>query len=220
MAFWLTQKFCDCSGPIRPGCCPMGWQTVYCSSRFCQPAESRYHPIEGEACASAWALDKCRFFVLGHPDLYLAVDHKPLLAIFGKDQDLGTIVNPRLLNFKLKTMAFNFVPIHIPGKDHVVPDTLSRRNDSPAKNKSGPGVATPTIHNNVMPDYEDTCGAPSWVSQPTEAEIAACDSLEEQVRGQATYNLMSIISEDKKEVAALATRGIEAITCTSRSSLP
>ena len=85
MGCWLTQKFCDCEGPPRPRCCPTGWQTIMVGSRFCTPAESRYHPIEGEACASAWGLDKCRMFVLGDPNLILAVEHKPLLATLGPD---------------------------------------------------------------------------------------------------------------------------------------
>ena len=46
IGWWLTQKHCTCPGNQLPGCCPTGWQTVYVGSRFCSPAESRYHPIE------------------------------------------------------------------------------------------------------------------------------------------------------------------------------
>ena len=130
MGFWLTQKFCQCTGPVRPGCCKTGWQTVYCGSRFCSPAESRYHPIEGEACALKNGLEKCKVFLLGHPNLIVCVDHKPLLATMG-DQELVDIPNPRLLDFKIKSMAFKFTPQYIPGKDHVTPDAFSRRHDSP-----------------------------------------------------------------------------------------
>ena len=112
---WLTQKFCDCLADI-PGCCDSGWQTVHISSKFNSPAVSRYHPIEGEAFAAAWALDKCKLFVLGHQDLVLAVDHKPLLAILG-NQELSDILNPSLMNFKLKSLAYQFKPIYIPGKN-------------------------------------------------------------------------------------------------------
>ena len=126
---WLTQKFCDCEAEI-PGCCESGWQTVHVASKFNSPAVSRYHPIEGEAFAAAWALDKCKLFVLGHQKLILAVDHKPLLAILG-NQELTDVLNPRLMNFKLKSLAYRFKPIHVPGKKHVVADTMSRRYDSP-----------------------------------------------------------------------------------------
>ena len=172
MGCWLTQKFCECEGPPSPLCCKTGWQTVMVGSKFCSPAESRYHPIEGEACASAWALDKCRMFVLGHPSFILAVDHKPLLATLGPDQDLSAILNPRLMNFKLKAMAFSFRPIHIPGKDNVVPDVMSRRKDSPITDLP-PLSAPPPQVNNVLPQYADTSGPPSWVSPPSVAAVVA-----------------------------------------------
>ena len=69
-------------------------------------------------------------FLLGHPNLILCVDHKPLLATMG-DQGLADIPNPRLLDFKIKSLAYRFTPMYIPGKDHVVPDAFSRRSDSP-----------------------------------------------------------------------------------------
>ena len=116
MGFWLAQKVCSCSGPPTPGCCPSGWQTVYCGSRFCTPAESKYHPIEGEACAAINGLDKCRAFVLGNPQLILALDHKPLLKVLGP-AELDEVLNPRLMNFKLRSLAYRFKPIFIPGKN-------------------------------------------------------------------------------------------------------
>ena len=103
LGYWLTQKHCSCP-PLLPGCCTSGWQTVYVGSRYCKPAESRYHPIEGEALSIFYGLEKCKFFVLGLPNLILCVDHNPLIAIFGADQSLEDIQNPRLLNYKLKSM--------------------------------------------------------------------------------------------------------------------
>ena len=73
-------------------------------SRFTSGAESRYAPIEGEALAVVDALKKARHFVLGCSDLIVAVDHKPLLKIFG-DRSLEDIPNPRLLNLKEKNTA-------------------------------------------------------------------------------------------------------------------
>ena len=167
---WLAQKFCSCKSDI-PGCCNEGWQTVHVSSKFNSPPVSRYHPVEGEAYAAAWALEKCKIFVLGHPDLTLAVDHKPLLAILGNNQDLTDVINPRLMNFKLKSLAYRFLPVHIPGKKHIVPDTLSRRSDSPV-NLLPKVPKTPPISNNVLPEYADEFGPPSWISQP---KVAACE---------------------------------------------
>ena len=170
---WLTQKFCECPSEI-PGCCSTGWQTVHVSSKFNSPAVSRYHPIEGEAFAAAWALEKCKLFVLGNPKLKLAVDHKPLIAILGTNQDLTEVMNPRLLNFKLKSMAYMFKPIHVPGKKHVVPDAFSRRHDSPIIFLEKLPVEPP-VSNNVTDDYENTFGPPSWISSPT---VSSCNNEE------------------------------------------
>ena len=165
MGFWLCQKHCSCpvvSQPI-PGCCPTGWQTVYCGSKFCSPAESRYHPIEGEALAATYGLQKCKFFVLGLDNLILTIDHKPLLAIFGTNQCLEEIENPRLLNFKLKSLMFRFTVLHVPGKKNLTADAFSRRYDSPAaKQQSG---NTPPDHESP-PGYATELGPPSWVSPP------------------------------------------------------
>jgi len=39
--------------------------------------------VEGEALAVADALDKAHYFVLGSEELIIAVNHKPLLKLFG-----------------------------------------------------------------------------------------------------------------------------------------
>ena len=170
---WLTQKFCQCDSTI-PRCCSLGWQTVHVSSKFNTPAVANYHPVEGEAYAAAWALEKCKLFTLGNPRLVLAVDHKPLIAILGQDQEMSEVMNPRLTNFKLKSMAFNFRPVYVPGKDHVVPDTMLRRNDSPIHLLEKPGK-TPPITNNVLPEYAATFGPPNWVADPQVDEIEAIE---------------------------------------------
>ena len=165
IGFWLTQKHCKCT-QITPGCCPTGWQTVYCGSKFCTPAESRYHPIVGEALAATYGLQKCKFFVLGLDNLILTLDHKPLISIFGNDRALEEIENPRLLNFKLQAMKFKFKVMHIPGKKNVTADALSRRHDSPISELPKPRVNC--IPDTDIPDgYSSNLGPPAWVSPPT-----------------------------------------------------
>ena len=188
---WLTQKFCQCDSTI-PGCCSLGWQTVHVSSKFNTPAVANYHPVEGEAYAAAWALEKCKLFTLGNPRLVLAVDHKPLIAILGQDQEMSEVMNPRLTNFKLKSMAFNFRPVYVPGKDHVVPDTMSRRNDSPIHLLEKPGK-TPPITNNVLPEYAATFGPPNWVADPQVDEIEA---IEQKFIANATAQIQAVTSSD------------------------
>ena len=124
IGFWLFQKHCKCNSD-KPFCCHTGWKITLVGSRFTHAAESRYAPVEGEALAVADALDKARFFVLGCTDLIIAVDHKPLLKIFG-DRSLDEISNARLRNLKEKTLRYKFRMIHIPGVQHKAADALSR----------------------------------------------------------------------------------------------
>ena len=120
----LTQKHCQCSD-LTPVCCKGGWRLVLAGSRFTRPAESRYHPVEGEALAVAYGLQKTRYFILGCKQLIVATDHRPLLKIFG-NRKLDEIDNPRLLNFKEKTLQYYFDIVYVPGKLHSGPDSMSR----------------------------------------------------------------------------------------------
>lgn len=124
IGFWLLQKHCCCIS-TKPFCCNTGWKTTLVGSRFTSKAESHYAPIEGEALAVADALDKARYFVLGCKELTVAVDHKPLLKVFG-DRSLNDISNPRLRNLKEKSLRYKFGMMHVPGAKHKVPDALSR----------------------------------------------------------------------------------------------
>ena len=124
IGYWLFQKHCSCPSTDL-FCCKQGWKITLVGSRFTHAAESRYAPIEGEALAVADALDKARHFVLGCKNLTIAVDHKPLLKIFG-DRSMDNISNTRLRNLKEKTLRYHFKMIHIPGIKHRAPDTLSR----------------------------------------------------------------------------------------------
>ena len=124
IGFWLFQKHCNCRGN-KPFCCRDGWKITLAGSRFTHPAESRYAPVEGEALAVADSLNKARYFVLGCKNLTLAVDHKPLLKIFG-DRSLDEISNTRLRNLKVKTLGYRFRVIHITGVKHRAADAISR----------------------------------------------------------------------------------------------
>ena len=109
----------------RSFCCRTGWKITLVGSHFTHTAESRYAPVEGVALAGADALDKVRFFVLGCSDLIIAVDHKPLLKIYG-DRSLEENSNGRLRNLKEKTLRYKFRIVHIPGVRHKAADAVSR----------------------------------------------------------------------------------------------
>ena len=125
IGYLLMQKRCSCQ-KITPYCCTGGWQLVLAGSRFTTGAESRYAPVEGEALAVEWGLENTRHYTLGNPQLLVATDHKPLLKILG-DRKLEDIANPRLLNLKEKMLRWKFDILHVPGKIHLGPDTLSGR---------------------------------------------------------------------------------------------
>ena len=63
--------------------------------------------------------------MLGCEDLIIAVDHKPLLKIFG-DRSLEDIPNSRLRNLKEKTLRYRFRITHIPGMKNKAADAMSR----------------------------------------------------------------------------------------------
>ena len=124
LAITKTLK-CQTSDDKKLFCCKDGWKITLIGSRFTHPAESRYAPIEGEALAVVDALDRARYFVLGCTDLTVAVDHKPLLGIFGQ-RPLDDISNPRLRNLKEKTLRYRFHLVHIPGVKNKASDCMSR----------------------------------------------------------------------------------------------
>ena len=124
IGFSLYQKHCECMSDI-PTCCPSGWKLTFASNRFTHNAEERYAPIEGEALAVAYALEKARHFVLGCRNLIVATDHKPLLNILN-DRHLADIKNPRLFSLKEKTLPYRFKIVHISGKKNLTADVISR----------------------------------------------------------------------------------------------
>ena len=60
----LWQKHCSCAG-VSLMCCNGGWLFWGVRSRYCNPAESNYAPIEGEALGVYWGLDKFKHYTLG-----------------------------------------------------------------------------------------------------------------------------------------------------------
>ena len=72
-----------------------------------------------------FGLSKAKYFVLGCPNLILAVYHKSLLGILG-DKNLEDIENPRLFRLKEKNLRYNFTVVHVPGRKHGGADATSR----------------------------------------------------------------------------------------------
>ena len=112
-------------------CCPTGWQVTLFTSGYLTETEAKYSPIEGEALAVAYGLEKCKHFILGIDNLTVTVDHKPLVGLFTY-RSLEDIPNPRLRNLKEKTLRYRFSITHVDGVKNKVADCLSRHPADPA----------------------------------------------------------------------------------------
>ena len=79
-------------------------------------------PIELECLAIAWAINKCRHFLLG-ANFTVLTDHRPLVGVF-KKRDNDT--NARLSRWLERVTAYNFCVEWVEGKTHYIADALSR----------------------------------------------------------------------------------------------
>ena len=202
IGYWLFQKHCSCpSNDLF--CCKHGWKITLMGSRFTHAAESRYAPIEGEALAVADALDKARHFVLGCKNLTIAVDHRPLLKIFG-DRSLDHIYNTRLRNLKEKTLRYRFKMVHIPGVKNKTPDTLSRH---PTGDHNPPRMV---LHDDIHSIQNDTTIPPLHIPTQLMAGVCTDDQLssiqmEKQLQESFTASLHSTHSITWEQVQTATT---------------
>lgn len=184
IGFWLLQKHCACPSS-EPFCCKSGWKITFVGSRFTHAAESRYAPVEGEALAVADALDKARYFVLGCEDLIIAVDHKPLLKIFG-DRHLEDISNSRLRNLKEKTLRYRFRMVHIQGIKNRAADGVSRHPTGKAEMMTLPDDIAAINPANRRSNPSTSILAGLRTAPPSE------DSIEEDVISAASSSINSL----------------------------
>ena len=175
-----------------------------------------------------------QIFRPGTPNLILCLDHKPLLSLFG-DQELASISNPRLFNFKTKSLPFKFEVTYIEGKKHVTPDAFSRRplDQHTAGHAQVPGeheqepLSLKPPYGQVQSGYADSISAPSWVASPTmiscitsqsptEQELLQSDQLEEFIKGSAIASLTalnhSVTSSSPQSMSAITQSNITVLS--------
>ncbi|UYV69307.1 K02A2.6-like [Cordylochernes scorpioides] len=100
------------------------WRPVAYSSRTMTPTEKRYAQIEKEALAITCACERFQDFLLGKR-FRIETDHKPLISLFST-KELSSLT-PRLQRFRMRMMRFGFEIVHIPGKELLDADALSRQ---------------------------------------------------------------------------------------------
>ena len=92
-------------------------------SRSMTPTEQRYAQIEKEALALTWACERFSDYLVGL-NFYIHTDHKPLVPIFSTKRLKELPI--RVQRFRLRMLRYHFTISHIPGKDLVIGDMLSR----------------------------------------------------------------------------------------------
>ena len=93
------------------------------ASRSMTKTECRYAQIEKEALATTWALEHWRDLLIGMK-FHVETDHKPLVPLFSTK--LIDELPLRIQRFRLRLMRYDFTVSHVPGKNLMTADTLSR----------------------------------------------------------------------------------------------
>lgn len=101
------------------------WAPLMVGSRSLQPAETRYAPIELEMLGVYWGIRRSSTFLIGAPHFEVFTDHSPLVPIINRKR-LDEIENRRIREYISRLMDFNFTVHHIPGKENLAADALSR----------------------------------------------------------------------------------------------
>ena len=92
-------------------------------SRALSPTEQRYSTIEKEALGVTYGCERNRDYLLGI-DFHIETDHKPLVSLLGH-KDLNDLPI-RIQRFRLRLMQYSYTISHVPGKELVIADFLSR----------------------------------------------------------------------------------------------
>lgn len=86
------------------------------------PTQQRYNHIEKELLALVHGCERHHYFLFGQR-FRILTDHRPLLGLLKKPLDE---LSPRIQRLAIRLLRYQFQLEYVPGKHHVIPDTLSR----------------------------------------------------------------------------------------------
>jgi hypothetical protein len=96
---------------------------IQCYSKSLTSAERGYAVIDIEGLAIQYAVEDCRFYLLGNK-FTVFTNHRPLEGTFRKN--LSEVMKPRLLSYRLKLVQYaDMEVIWTEGKLHLIADALS-----------------------------------------------------------------------------------------------
>ncbi len=119
------------------------WVPIAFLSHKFSDAAKKWATIVQECYSIIFSVLRWSSYLLGR-HFYIYTDHKNLVY-------LSTSTIPKLVRWRLRLMEFSFTIIHIPGKDNVIADSLSRlfgpfTIDPPIN----PNELLPSIHNSIV----------------------------------------------------------------------
>ena len=100
------------------------FKIVHCGSKGLTPTQQGYSTIELECLTVVWATLKCSFYLRELPFFTIYTDHRPLQGVFQKD--IFDLASPRLQRLREKIAMYSFQVCWVPGKTHLIADTLSQ----------------------------------------------------------------------------------------------
>lgn len=124
-------------------------QTLSFISRTLNTAERNYGTTELELLAIVFACKKFRNYILGH-ETHLLTDHQALTFL-----NSCQLLNARLTRWTIKLQEYQLIIEHIPGKENIGADTLTRYPQTP-DDHLGRNQLHITINKLTLMDYSPT----------------------------------------------------------------
>ena len=101
-----------------------GWMPIAFASPYLKTQEEKISTNELELLALVWAVDRFKRYLLGR-EIMIATDHEAPTSALGENLSNKTYQS-RLTRWVDRLLPYQFKIIHIPGKDLVIVDHLSR----------------------------------------------------------------------------------------------